>query len=358
MTSFSSTGEITISADGTSANAFEGPPRMPELNSRVAGNRQDLIRRFAPAQHHADLLLMQRTIRLETNNLSALNLAFKFFERYQHGESSTPEFHWRLMCEADPAAQSTAVPFSAFSGASLRYVNIGQRGFLAVDLINRLGLGVFSDAFLKGDARLRHRPPLDILFCMTAASIGLTALSGGCVGLKNRAAMIFGPPDSGKTTSCYLAARAGLEFHADQVVFLDMRGGRLSGWGDPFPAVFRPQAVDFLPELRESSQHSAYDDLSFYYFEKSGLQSRWAMPVDPVCSVFLERVANGETQCERISLEKASAKLRSSLLFEEDAQFDHQIRSSIGALSAKPAYNLRYANNPGIAAEIIRKLLI
>jgi hypothetical protein len=169
--------------------------------------------------------------------------------------------------------------------------------------------------------------------------------------------MIFGPPNSGKTTSCYLAARAGLEFHGDQVVFLDMQEGRLSGWGDPFPAVFRPQAVNFIPELLESSHPSDYDDLSFYYFDKSALQSQFAMPIEPLCSVFLDRVSSGKPRLDRISSEQAAAKLRENVLFEEDAEFDVQIMSSIGALSLKPAYNLTYANDPNVAAEIIGKML-
>jgi hypothetical protein len=350
-----SAGNIAIPTDRTSENNFG-------RFSRIGGDgwtddRQDLIRRFVPTPHAADFLLMQRTIRLETNDVAILNLALKFFERYQKGEPSKPEFLWRLLSDSDPDRQSTAVPYSAFSGASLQYVNIGQHGFLAVDLAERMGVGVFSEAFLQGDARLRHRPPLDILFCMSAASLGLTPLSGGCVGSKSRAAMIFGPPNSGKTTSCYLAARAGLEYHADQVVFLDMQGGQLSGWGDPFPAVFRPQAVDFLPELRESSHQSAYDDLSFYYFEKSALQSRWAAPIEPACTVFLDRVAAGKPRLDRISKEQATAKLRSNVLFEENAEFALQIMSSIDALSEKPAYNITYANDPKIAAEIIGKIL-
>lgn len=356
MTPSLSTEQTPVSSEATSDKSLRGCSHLYAAGG-ATDDRQDQIRRFVPLPHAADLLLMQRTIRLETNDVSLLNLALKFFERYQHGGSSKPQFLWRLRCESDARAQSTAVPFSAFCGASLRYVNIGQRGFLAVDLANRMGAGVFSDAFVRADARLRHRPPLDILFCMTAASLGLTALSGGCVGSSSRAAMIFGPPNSGKTTSCYLAARAGLEFHGDQVVFLDMQEGRLSGWGDPFPAVFRPQAVNFIPELLESSHPSDYDDLSFYYFDKSALQSQFAMPIEPLCSVFLDRVSSGKPRLDRISSEQAAAKLRENVLFEEDAEFDVQIMSSIGALSLKPAYNLTYANDPNVAAEIIGKML-
>lgn len=319
--------------------------------------RQDLLRRFTATPHVVDLRLMQRTVRLETNNQSVLDLALKFFEHHQDGKPADPEFLWRLICEPDPKVQSTAGQLSAFSDMSLQYVNIGQRGFLAVDLERREGVGFLAESFFEGEARLRHRPPLDILFCMTAASLGLTAMSAGCVGWKDRGVAVFGPPNSGKTTASYLAAKLGMEFHADQVVFLDMRSKALRAWGDPFPAVFRPETLDFLLELRQSACHSTYADLSFYYFDKSPWQSRWARSITPVCSLFLDRGAACDTQFQEISPEDSASRLRDCMLFEEDPQFDAQNLAALTALAAKPSYNLRYDRDPKIAATFIEKIL-
>ena len=202
--------------------------------ARTETVRQDPLRRFMSTSQATDLRLMERTVRLETNREVVLALALKFFDRHQHGRAGRPDFLWRVVCDSDPQVQSTAVRLSAFSDLGLRYVNIGQRGFLAVDLERREAIGFLADQFFEGEPRLRDRPPLDILFCMTAASLGLTALSGGCVGVQDRGVMIFGPPNSGKTTACYLAAKLGMEFHADQVVFLDMSCELLRAWGDPF----------------------------------------------------------------------------------------------------------------------------
>ena len=319
--------------------------------------RQDLLRRFTAMPHVADLQLMQRTVRLETNNQSVLDLALKFFEHHQDGKPGVPEFLWRLVSESDPKVQSTAGQLAAFSDIGLQYINIGQRGFLAVDLERREGVGFLAESFLEGDARLRHRPPLDILFCMTAASLGLTAMSAGCVAREDCGVLVFGPPNSGKTTASYLAAKLGMEFHADQVVFLDMRGNALRAWGDPFPAVFRPETLDFLPELRQSASHSTYADLSFYYFDKSPWQSRRAMSITPVCSLFLDRSTGCDTQFQEISPEDSAARLRDCMLFEEDPQFDPQNLAALTALTAKPAYSLRYDRDPKIAATFIEKIL-
>lgn len=318
--------------------------------------REDLLRRFAATPYGVDLDLMGRIVRLESNQQAVLDQATKFFRRYQQGRSHQPEFVWRLLCDPDPKVGSTAVPFSAFSDVNLRYVNIGQRGFLAVDFERREGVGFLPEIFFEGEARLRHRPPLDILFCMTAASLGLVSLSGGCVGANGRGAMVFGPPNSGKTTACYLAARSGMEFQADQVVFLDSRRDGCV-WGDPFPAVFRPETVNFIPELAGSVHHSSYAELTFLYFDKSHLQPHEAKAIQPVCSIFLDRRTGCETHLREISAEDAVARLRQSVLFEEDAHFEPQILSAVRALAGNPAYELRYDSDPQIAATFIRSML-
>lgn len=344
------------------------PPRSQAPKEREAcgldgdgdvSKRPDLLHRFTSTSHTLDLQLMQRTVRLETNHKSILELARKFFERHQHGTVRNSQFRWRIVCEADPQVDSTHVPLSAFSDLGLRYVNIGQRGFLAVDLESREAVAFLSDRFVDGETRYRHRPPLDILFCMTAASLGLVALSGGCVGVEDRGVLIFGPPNSGKTTASYLAAkkRRDMEFHADQVVFLDLNAGGLQAWGDPFPAVFRPETIEFLPELRESARRSTYGDLSFYYFDKSSMQSHYASAVTPVCSLFLDRGGARQTELTKITSEEAVVRLRDSMLFNEDARFDAQINDALTALAANPVYELRYADDPKHAAAVIEEML-
>ena len=323
--------------------------------------RPDALRRFASTPHADDILLMGRTVRIASNSYDALDLARSFFLQHQAGPTAEPEFRWHIVCQSDPAAESMSAPLSAFSDPGLRYVNLGRKGFMAVDLESREAVAFLSDQDVRHDARFGHRPPLDILFCMTAASLGLTALSGGCVGVNDgasdRAVLIFGPPNSGKTTASYLAAKLGMEFHADQVVFLDMRSGFLRAWGDPFPAVFRPESIPFLPELERTARLSTYENLEFYYVDKSPMQAHLARPLTPVCSLFLNRNAGSNTELTRMTAAEAVSRLRASLLFDEDERFDAQITAAVTALATTPIFNLRYDEDPKTAANVIKALL-
>ena len=162
--------------------------------------------------------------------------------------------------------------------------------------------------------------------------------------------MIFGPPNSGKTTACYLA-KLGMEYHADQVVFFDTSRGVLRAWGDPFPAVFRPETLDFLPEIWPSAHRSTYADLSFYHYDKSPLQARRARSVVPFCSVFLDCGASAENR------EEAVSRLRDCMLFKKDNRFEAQVTTALTALAANPVYRLPYGRDPRAAATVIEKML-
>ncbi len=218
-------------------------------------HRKDPLRRFHATPYSTNLQLMERNIRLETNDPQAIDIALKFFHRHQHGPSAEePDFLWRIVHESDARVQLTGSPVSAFSRGGIRYATAGHGGFIGVDLDRRQATAYLSKPFLDWDFSSTHRAPFDLLFSLCAASLGLSVLSGGCVGSNGRAVMVFGPPNSGKTTACYLAARMHMEFYADQAVFLDTSTGQLRAWGDFLPAVFRPETLEYRPELREASQ--------------------------------------------------------------------------------------------------------
>lgn len=347
-------GKITTTIKFSSDPNLQDAIEIPEAQMNFAA-RPDPMHRFSKTPHAVRLSLMGRTVSLETNDTAVIELARAFFERHRITAAGHDEFLWRIVTEPDPRVQSTDVPLSAFSSSGIRYVSFGHRGFLAVDLARREAIGFAPSIFFQAE-QSRNSRLFDILFCLTAPSLGLTAMSGGCVALENRGVMVFGPPNSGKTTACYLAARSGLEFHADQGVFLDTRGGDLTGWGDLFPAVFRPESLRYLPELSEITRRSSHVGLEFHYLDKGPMQRLPAHSVAPECCVFLDRSARA-SRPEKMTREQTLSRLENYVLFPEDCMFCEQVTKSLQLLAEKPAYSLQYGSDPEAASAFIVKLL-
>lgn len=320
--------------------------------------RPDLLRRCTPTPYRVDLLVMSRTVRLETNNLTVVESALGFFARHQGRSPGDPEFLWRVVSEQGPHLDQAGAALSAFSDRGLRFTNIGQRSFLAVDLDAREGIGFVAESFVEPEPKLNCRPLFDTLFCMSAGSLGLVPLSAACVGRGKKGLLIFGPPNSGKTTASYLAAKLGLEFHADQAVFLEIEAGKLWVWGDLLPAIFRPESLQFLPELRSSTRRFSYPGFTVHYLSKLPFQAIKAQPVSPVCCVFLNRVNGCKMQLAPIVPTELLDRFAENSLFKDDGCFQAQTSAVLRILGKLPAYDLAYGSDPAIAARCVRQMMM
>jgi hypothetical protein len=319
--------------------------------------RKDLLRRFTPTPYSVDLLVMGRTVRLETNSLTVVENALEFFARHQGAPPGDPEFLWRLVSQEDPQMERAGVALSAFSDRGLRFANIGQRSFLAVDLEAREGIGFIAEPLVEREPRLHCRSVFDTLFCMSAAGLGLVPLSAACVGIGGKGLLLFGPPNSGKTTVSYLAATLGLEFHADQAVFLETEAGHLRVWGDLLPAIFRPESLQFLPELEAATRRFSYPGLTVCYLPKRPFQAPKAHSVAPVCSVFLDRHGASSPTLSPIACPDWSRRLAENMLFKDYGLLAQQSAMLFPAFEKLPAYHLAYGSDPATATFLVRKLL-
>jgi hypothetical protein len=227
---------------------------------------------------------------------------------------------------------------------------------VAVDLNKCEAIGYIAEGLAENELELTS-PFLDTLFCLTAGSLGLTSMFAACVGISGTALLVFGAPDNGKTTASYLAAKTGLEFHADRAVFLEVRSGQLMAWGDFWPAVFRPDALDYYPELQTSTRLFRYHDFDSYYFDKRQYQTVPLRAVTPVCCVFLERGAARTLSPSRIARTEFSKRLDVLESFGDDARFDAQRAAVFNALEALPAYDLAFGEDPAAAAKFFPGLL-
>jgi hypothetical protein len=317
--------------------------------------RPDLLHRFSATPHAANVVVMRRTIRIESSRPQIVERARGFFMRHQCPPAATPEFLWRIVAEANRRSDAIDIQLNAFSDFGIRYVNVGQRSFLAVDLEARKAVAFVDERAVESEPEFNCRPLFDTLFHMCAGSLGLTSLSAACVGMGPNGALVFGSPNSGKTTASYLAARRGLEFHADQAAFVEMHDGKLRVWGDLLPAIFRPESLEFLPELRTSTREFSYPDFRVHYLSKRPFQAAVAHPVAPVCCVFLDR-QSGESRMLPLSRAEFKRRFAHNVLFHEDQRFDAQSTAVLEALSAVPAYELTY-RDPEMATTVLCDLL-
>jgi hypothetical protein len=331
---------------------------MP-MSSKAPGKmkRKDLLRRFTPTPYSVDLLVMARTVRLESNSRTVIESALEFFARHQGSPTGDPEFLWRIVSEADSQIEHAGVAVSAFSDGGLRFVNLGQGSFLAVDLEAREGIGFVSERLVESEPRLHCRSIFDTLFCVSTRSFGMVPLSAACVGKGDKGLLLFGAPNSGKTTVSYLAAKLGLEFHADQAAFLEMEAGGLRVWGDLLPAIFRPESLQFLPELEAATRRFSYPGLTVCYLPKRPFQPLEAHSVGPVCCVFLEREAAALPTLSPIARFDFSRRLAECMLFKDYDCLAQKGAMAFEALEKLPAYHLAYGSDPATAAVLVRKML-
>jgi hypothetical protein len=112
-----------------------------------------------------------------------------------------------------------------------------------------------------------------------------------------------------------------------------------------------------LPELREQVRLCAHRDFIIYHLSQPKLRDRPRLPVQPHCSLFLERNASTVPVISRISGDELARRLAGSVLFKDDDRFLEQQKVVLQCLEEVPAYVLRYDSDPAVAAAKARELL-
>jgi hypothetical protein len=316
----------------------------------------DPLRRFRTTPLSYEAHLMGRHIRVETDNPAILKNAERFLNCSEGTNNAPSQFLWRIVSEPGDDATATWPPMTAFSDYNMRYINIGQRCFVAVDHGARQAVGVIPE-HLANDETGFSSVYLASMFYLTAPALGLVAVSAACVSMEGRGLLLFGVPGSGKTTASYLSTRFGLEFHADQAVFLDKKGRTLRAWGEFWPAAFREDALQFLPDLAGKSLPLTYCDRTFLCVGKSRSHPAAAHSVTPVSCIYLQRQAETSPKLVPIRQDETWSRLSAFVPFLENMSAASERDSVFNSLSRLPAYNLVYGSDPSEAVVFLRSML-
>ncbi|MBZ5565385.1 MAG: hypothetical protein LAP13_23555 [Acidobacteriia bacterium] len=328
----------------------------PQKQVSIAVAGPDPLRRFRPTPLGSDLFLMGRRIRLETNSPLVLKNVNQMFNHSDRDLSNGQQFLWRIACEPGEGSTAHWPKMAAFSGEEVRYVNLGHRSFIAVDLPAREAVGILPENLVEDEPGFSS-VFLAAMFYLTAAALGLTPVSAACVAQNNEGVLLIGPPKSGKTTSSYCAKKLGLEFHSDQGTFLELDGGILRAWGDFWPAAFRPESAKFIPELSELARPFHCWDRTFLCVEKSSPSSCPVRDVTPVACVFLDKQPGVSPKLIPLPTHGRADHLLPKEPFKDDAGAKSQREAVRKALRGLPSYRLLYGDDPWGAAFFIRSVL-
>jgi hypothetical protein len=318
----------------------------------------DPLRRFRATPFRCEAHLMGRRIYLETNNPIIVKHARRFLNCIECNNGTASEFRWKIVTEPGPGDEPVATwpPMTAFTGNSMRYINLGQRGFIAVDHAVRQAIGMIPEHLANDEAGFSS-VYLASMFYLTAPALGLVAISAACVAMEGRGLLLFGVPGSGKTTASYRSSRLGLEFHADQAVFLENKGRTLHAWGDFWPAAFREDGAKFLPELAYQSRPLAYCHETFLCVEKSASTPASTRSVTPVGCIFLERQAEASPKLVPLRRDEVHGQIAASVPFLENFSGGPERDSVFESVGRLPVYMLAYGRDPSEAAPFLRSML-
>jgi len=316
----------------------------------------DIFRRFIPTPLHLDFSIMGRQMRLETNSAMVRSHVRSISERYGDVEQQSPDVLWRIVSDPSSGLRPPLSRRIGFSDGGLRFINFNQRSFLAVDIDDHEAISFLSEELCEDEMGF-YSPILSDLFDLSSAALGLTEIMAGCVALDGRGLLIFGSPRSGKTTACYWAGKMGMEFHGDQVTCIEMISGKPKAWGQFWPAAFRPETLEYLPEIESVTRPLRYRDLTLLCLDNRSFLPSEAYSVVPVACVCLDRCAADSPALESIDKDELFSLLLSSLPFVENRRFDYQRREVVRTLAELPAYHLAYPADPRFAAELFPTLL-
>jgi hypothetical protein len=330
--------------------------RLGGPNSRAERRHEDPLHRLTPTPFAALLPIMGRAVRLETNSARILDHLKELFARYPKPVDVKPGFSWKIVGECDVQGGPPWPRRSVFSDDRLRFAEFGQRNFLAVDIEAHEAIAFVSEG-LAEDISGFTSPFIDTLFYMTSGSLGLVPFAAACVASGTKGLLILGAPNQGKTTASYLAAKEGLTYFADQSVFLEVMSNRLHAWDDFVPVAFRPQTLEFLPELKLMTHRFSYCDFSFYYWAKRSPHCSRTEGVTPVCCLILEREAASTPRLVSLSETDRSKYITECVAFRDEERFEEQRLSVLERLTQLPTYNLAYGGNPATVVPVLRELL-
>ena len=168
-----------------------------------------------------------------SNSDALLGIAREAFDQVpQHRWPRAPRRRLRIeLRQVGGDAANGALPPkpSLSSGAGLLCAHVDSRNFVIVDPRAQRALIQVDDSMLRHRRLLRYEFLEFAVLTLAARTQGLVPLHGGCVGVRGRGVLLLGSSGAGKSTLALQAALDGLDFLAEDSVFVQPETLRATG---------------------------------------------------------------------------------------------------------------------------------
>lgn len=312
----------------------------------------DLLRRFTPTPLTADLRVMRRRIRLETNSDTLRQRMLCPFDGSADSRSVETEFLWRLVAEDSAHFGARWPELNAFTDGTLSVVNVEHAGFIALDRDVREAVGFIPQELVR-DASGFERCFLLTLVTLTAPALGLVPVNAACLARSGQGVLIFGRQEHLKIAFDHWVLE--LEPRAEGMVFLEATDG-LQAWGEFVPRSPHDEIERPFADLSRAVSSSAKKVMARVDDGRPVRSAPWQQAVSVVSCVSVEEDA-GTRLPARLQPSEVAARLETAVVVVGSKDSQSSAALICQALARLPAYRLSSRAYVGDATVLFHKLL-
>lgn len=309
--------------------------------------------------------LLGGRFRFDSNNEALLGLVGASYGGLpeHHLPLTSPELHIDLRLVARQAAPKPAEPPPVImqAGAGVLCGIMDDSNYAIVAPAQGRALVVASEDMLQNPYHLRYELIEFAVFVLAARALGLVPLHGACIGRQGRGLLLLGPGGSGKSTLALCSLLQGLDFLAEDAVFVQPQSLLATGVANYLHV--RADSLDFVdheaarrwiaqsPVIRRRSGVQKFEaDL------RQGHGSLAANPLKLIGVVFISPQAADDPDelLLPLSREDTSARLRAEQAYAAGQLAWPHFEERLLQLCN---YELRRGAHPRVSAEALRRLL-
>ncbi len=306
---------------------------------------------------HSRHLVTGHNCLMATNSLAVLAAAQSFF-RLKADPRSSPALTLRFWVDRSARSYKPWPQPYFRSLGYLAYARFDGENSVLLDLRRGIAIGRFSPS-MASDLGYWQRVIFPALVGMASDALRVTVIHCACVERDGEGLLLAGESGAGKSTLALALARIGFGFLSDDWTYLSHAGQQPSAWGLVTPLKLLPDSAKFFPELKRLATSVSLNGERAYEFEPEEVFGiRRSLHCRPRCLIFLERQTKPGHAFVRMPPAQAAWRLGSAQerLPHELAHMWKIQRETIGSITERDCWLLRYGDKPDAIAEVVGQL--